>query len=104
MNAAIAVGTVRTYTHIDPQVPFTYETWMEAVRRAETFVSYGPLLDFHVDGKPMGSRLNLPVGGGTLDVSWEVASTTIPVSHVELVVNGEVQAGAPLPPEGGRGS
>jgi len=104
MNAATAVGTVRTYAHIDPQVPFTYEAWMEAVRRAETFVSYGPLLDFHVDGKPMGSRLSLPVGGGTFDVGWEVASATIPVSHIELVVNGEVQAGAPLPPEGGRGS
>jgi hypothetical protein len=104
MNAATAVGTVRTYAHIDPQVPFTYEAWMEAVRRAETFVSYGPVLDFHVDGKPMGSRLRLPVGGGTLDVGWEVASATTPVSHVELVVNGEVQAGAPLPPEGGRGS
>jgi hypothetical protein len=37
-------------------------------------------------------------------VGWEVASATIPVSHVELVVNGEVQAGAPLPSEGGCGS
>jgi len=104
MNAATAVGTVRTYAHVDPQIPFTYEAWKEAVRRAETFVSYGPLLDFHVNGKPMGSRFSLPVGGGTLDVGWEVASATIPVSRVELVVNGEVQAGAPLLYEGGRGS
>jgi hypothetical protein len=104
MNAATAVGTVRTYAHIDPQVAFTYDAWMNAVRRAETFVSYGPLLDLYVDGKPMGSRLNLPAGGGTLDVSWEVASVTIPVSHVELVVNGEVREGAALPPEGGSGS
>jgi hypothetical protein len=104
MNAATAVGTVRTYAHIDPQVAFTYDAWMNAVRRAETFVSYGPLLDLYVDGKPMGSRLNLPAGGGTLDVSWEVASVTIPVSHVELVVNGEVCEGAALPPGGGSGS
>jgi hypothetical protein len=94
---------VRTYAHIDPETPFTYEAWMEAVRRAETFVTYGPLLDFHVGGKPMGSRLSLPAGGGTLDVGWEVASVTIPVSRIELVVNGEVCEGAAVPPEGGHG-
>jgi hypothetical protein len=52
----------------------------------------------------MGSRLNLTAGGGTLDVGWEVASVTVPVSHVELVVNGEVCEGAALPPGGGSGS
>ena len=29
---------------------------MDAVRRCETFVTYGPLLEFCVDGKPMGRR------------------------------------------------
>lgn len=104
MNAATAVGTVRTYAHLDPDAPFTYEAWMAAVRRAETFVSYGPLLDLHVSGKPMGSRIDLPSGGGTLDVGWEVASATLPVSHIELVVNGEVRTGTALPPEGGVGN
>ena len=103
MNAATAVGTVRTYAHLNPQAPFTYEAWMEAVRHGETFVSYGPLLDFSVEGRPMGSRINLPATGGTLDVTWEVATATIPVSKVELVVNGEVQFNATLSPEGGRG-
>jgi hypothetical protein len=74
------------------------------VRRAETFVTYGPLLDFSVDGKPMGSHLSLPPGGGTLDVSWEVASITVPVSRVELVVNGEVREGDVVLPEGGQRS
>jgi hypothetical protein len=104
MNAATAVGTVRTYARTDPAFPFTYENWMEAVRRATTFVSYGPLLDFKVEGRPMGSRLSLPTSGGTLDVGWEVASITVPVSQVQLVVNGEVRAGVTVPPEGGRGN
>jgi len=104
MTAATAVGTVRTYAHTDPASPFTYEDWKEAVRRAETFVTYGPLLDFSVAGRPMGSRLSLTAGGGTLDVGWEVASVTVPVSRVELVVNGEVREGVAVPPEGGRGS
>jgi hypothetical protein len=94
MTASTAVGTVRTYAHIAESgsaAPFTYEAWKEAVRRAETFVTYGPLLEFSVDGLPMGSRIELPASGGTLDVTWQAASTTIPMSRVELIVNGEIR-------------
>ena len=43
---------MRTYARIDAGQPFTYKRWMQAVRRAETFVTYGPLLDIAVDGHP----------------------------------------------------
>jgi hypothetical protein len=91
MSAAMPLGAVRTYAHIPPDRAFTYAAWMDAVRRAETFVSYGPLLDFAVDGKPMGSRIELPSSGGTLDVTWQVSSVTVPMARVELVVNGEIR-------------
>ena len=91
MWAGVAVGTVRTYARIQPETPFTYDAWMDAVRRAETFVTYGPLLEFAVDGKPMGSRIPMTANGGTVDVVWQVASVTVPVSRVELVVNGEIR-------------
>jgi hypothetical protein len=91
MSADTAVGTVRTYAHIAPDQEFNYANWMAAVRRAETFVTYGPLLDFAVDGKPMGSRIALPSGGGTVDVTWQVSSVTIPMTRVDLVVNGEIR-------------
>jgi hypothetical protein len=91
MSASTAVGTVRTYARIAPDVAFTYETWMDAVQRAETFVTYGPLLEFAVDGHPMGSRIEMSSSGGTVDVTWQVASVTIPMSRVELIVNGEIQ-------------
>jgi len=91
MGADVAVGTVRTYAHITPEVPFTYATWMDAVRRAETFVSYGPLLEFSVAGQPLGSRIPMTGNGGTVDVVWQVASVTLPMSRVELVVNGEIR-------------
>lgn len=104
MSAGTAVGTVRTYARLPDGQPFIYEAWMEAVRRAETFVTYGPLLDFAVDGKPMGSRIDMPAGGGTVDVTWQVASVTVPASRVELIVNGEVRESAPLEPGGGAGS
>jgi hypothetical protein len=29
--------------------------------------------------------------GGTLDISWQVASVTVPISRIELIVNGEVR-------------
>ena len=91
MSATTAVGTVRTYARIDPRRPFTYETWKAAVRRANTFVTYGPLMEFAVEGQPPGSRLKMSRTGGTVDVTWELASVTVPMSRVELIVNGEIR-------------
>jgi hypothetical protein len=91
MTATTAVGTVRTYARIAPGMPFTYEAWKEAIRRAETFVTYGPLLEFSVEGLPMGSRIEMSASGGTVDVIWQAASATIPMSRVDLVVNGEIR-------------
>jgi hypothetical protein len=91
MSAATAVGSVRTYARIDDQREFTYESWLEAVKAGRTFVTYGPLLEFSVEGQPAGTRMELPSGGGTLDVEWEVSSVTVPMSRIELVVNGEIR-------------
>jgi len=104
MSASTAVGTVRTYAHLAPGTGFGYEAWMEAVRRAETFVSYGPLLDFAVGGQPMGSRIEMTSNGGTVDVTWQVASVTVPVSRVELIVNGEIRESQAVAPDRASGS
>jgi hypothetical protein len=98
MAANTAVGTVRTYARIASEVPFTYAAWMDAVRRAETFVTYGPLLDFAVDGRQMGGQIEMSASGGTVDVTWQVASVTIPMSRVELIVNGEIRESLAVPP------
>jgi hypothetical protein len=103
MAAATAVGTVRTYARIDPAHEFNYETWKEAVRGRETFVTYGPLLEFAVDGHPMGSRITMSSHGGTVDVVWQAASVTIPMSRVELVVNGEIRESLAVSPEAAAG-
>jgi len=69
MSADTAIGTVRTYARIREGDPFTYQSWMDAVRRAETFVTYGPLIDSRwtaADGQPVQDR-GL---GRTFDVSW----------------------------------
>ncbi len=103
MSANTAVGTVRTYARLGPDEPFVYEAWMETVRRAETFVTYGPLLDLNVEGHPMGSRIKMPASGGTVDVTWQVASATVPMSRVELVVNGEIRESVAVEAEAGSG-
>ncbi len=90
MCAATAVGTVRTYAQIDNR-DFTYDSWKESVRSGKTFVTYGPLIEFSVEGHTMGARIELPKSGGTLNAQWKVATVTIPVSKVELIVNGETR-------------
>jgi hypothetical protein len=104
MEAETAVGTLRTYAQIEPSREFTYETWKEAVRAARTFVTCGPLLEFEVEGKPAGSRIAMSAGGGTVDVTWHVASVTMPVSRVELIVNGEVRESVAVDRAGDAGS
>lgn len=94
MTAATAIGTVRTYARIGPNDEFDYESWKAAVRGGETFVTYGPLLEFQVDGRPMGSRIAMGRRGGTVEIGWQAASVTIPMSRVELVVNGEIRESA----------
>jgi len=90
MGADMAVGTVRTYAFIPQEEEFTYDAWKQAVRGAHTFVTYGPLMEFSVEGRPPGSWINMTASGGTVDVHWQVASVTVPMSRVELVSNGEI--------------
>lgn len=91
MLASTAVGAIRTYAHIPPDREFTYAHWMEAVKGGHTFVTYGPLLEFSVEGKPAGAWIDLKHRGGTVDVTWTAASVTMPMSRVDLVVNGEIR-------------
>lgn len=104
MNAATAVGSIRTYANLHTGGgAFTYEEWLDAVRRAETFVTYGPLLEFTVEVSPMGSRLKMKRTGGTVSVEWEAASVTVPMTRVELVVNGGTRESAAVKPWQDRG-
>jgi hypothetical protein len=89
MAAWMLLGGIRAYAHLGGR-DFTYENWMEAVRAGNTFVTIGPLIEFSVAGQPAGSRINLPAGGGTVDVEWTVASVSVPIDQVEVVVGGRV--------------
>lgn len=90
MDAMTELGAVRTYAHIKGQ-PFTYDSWKQAITSGDAFVTFGPLIDMQVNGADMGSVIDLPKGGGTLDVTWTLGSAIIPVTSVELVVNGKTR-------------
>lgn len=103
MSANTPVGAIRTYARTPKDTVFTYESWMDAIRSGQTFVSYGPLLDLKVEGQPPGSRIQLKRSGGALCVEWEAASVTTPITRVELIVNGVIREAASTKPEGDSG-
>ena len=47
----------------------------------------------------MGAKIQMTATGGTVDVTWQVASVTVPMSRVELVVNGEVRESVTVSPD-----
>jgi hypothetical protein len=87
MSAASLLGGIRTYAHLGDR-EFTYEGWMEAVRAGNTFVTVGPLIEFSVNGQPAGRRIDLPAGGGTVDVAWDIGSVTVPIEQIEVIAGG----------------
>jgi hypothetical protein len=104
MSSGTAVGAIRTYAKLADNHEFTYDEWKESIRRGQTFVTYGPLIEFNVDGRPAGSRIDMSSNGGTIDISWEAASVTVPMTRVELIVNGEVKESVPVSKWSGTGN
>jgi len=91
MTSDIAVGQYRTYVHIPREEEFSYDAWCRNLKLGRTFLSGGPLLEFSVDGAEVGDTVNLPTGGGTVEVS-ATASSTLPVHTLQIVQNGQVVA------------
>lgn len=87
MAAASQLGGVRTYTQLGDRA-FDYENWMAATKAGHTFVTVGPLADVQVEGCAPGSKVALPASGGTVHVTWQVASVRLPIDRVEVVVGG----------------
>jgi len=89
MSASAALGWRRTYARLDPDHPFTYDAWAEAVRAGRTVATTGPLIDLCVEGRGIGETIELPASGGTLEVR-ATAECFAPLSALELVHNGKV--------------
>ncbi len=88
MSAASLLGGVRTYAHLG-EMDFSYQGWMDAMRAGNTFVTVGPLIEFAVEGKPAGGRIEMPASGG-VEVTWNVESVRCPIEKIEVIAGGQV--------------
>jgi len=82
-------GLVRTYVRVEGQ--FDPVTWNAGLKKGRSFVTNGPMLSLTVNGRELGSRLELEKGDelnvlatAEIDPTWDL------LTHLELIVNGEV--------------
>jgi len=91
MGAYCALGWLRTYAKIDINEPFTYDNWANAIRAGRSISTNGPLIDLKVDGYCIGDVIDMPVGGGTVEVH-ALAECFSPLGTLQVIVNGQVVA------------
>jgi hypothetical protein len=90
-NNGMLLGGMRTYARLQPEEEFNYKNWIEAVRSGRTFVTNGPLLAFHVDGREPGAAVQASADPPTVRVRAE-ARSAVPFDRLELLANGKVVA------------
>lgn len=78
--------------YVKTGAPLTYSKWLAAFKAGRTFVSNGPLVWLEVDGKEPGEEIALPAARSVKVVAK--ARSLVPMSGLELVMNGEVVARA----------
>jgi TolB protein len=88
------VGSSRTYVHTGER-GLEAEAWRQGIREGRAFVSTGPLVEMTIDGHMPGETIDLPVGGGEVELSVWVRSIT-PLQTVTLISNGRVVEEIPL--------
>ena len=73
------------------------------MRSGNTFVTFGPLIEWNVEGHEAGARFKMKKSGGKVSVSWEVETVKYEMRTVELVVNGEIIEGKRVGKNKGQG-
>ena len=84
------LGPERTLVKAQPGES-AWQTWADHVRRGDAVVTNGPLLDFNVNGKPLGTIINWD-GGSTTVRGIATAVFHRPLDYLEIVANGKVVA------------
>ncbi len=75
--------------------PLEHRRWLAALKAGRSFATNGPLLEFTLDGHPIGDELALPAGGREV-VARVGLRSNVPVDHLEIVGNGQVIREIPL--------
>ena len=86
---SMITGGARLYVYTGED--FSYRRWIEGVRQGRVFATQGPMLFFAVGGKEAGGEFHLPARPADLAASAR-ASSYIPITKLEIVVNGQVAA------------
>ena len=87
----MAIGTTRVYVH--PDRPSDAGSYFAALKAGRSFVSTGPMLDFHVARAGPGQV----VSRGTGKQTWQLdVHTAVPIDTIEIVVNGAVVERLPV--------
>lgn len=82
-------GAERSYVYVPKR--FSLQGWFDALKRGETFVTNGPMLEFTVNGKGMGSDLRLKSGEKLIiDATASINPDIDVLESLELIEQGEV--------------
>ena len=81
----VPAGFSRVYVH-QPK-GFSYEGWIDGLKKGRSFVTTGPMLFAKVNGQQSGARFELGKRGRELIVTGEIISER-PQAFIEIVVNG----------------
>jgi TolB protein len=87
------VGLNRVYASV-ANGALDSQAWLDALRAGRTFATNAPLLDFSLDGNPIGSTVRLE-RGASVPFAARMRSI-VPVDHAQVVCNGEVVRELPL--------
>lgn len=83
----VPLGFGRVYVHLERK--FSYEQWLEGLNQGRSFVTTGPMTMVQADGLWPGKTFVRGSGNGKVTLSGSIRSQR-PLSHIEIVVNGEV--------------
>ena len=93
-----ALGAARVYADLGGKLEWA--RWVDAIREGRTMITNGPLVWMTVDGQGPGGEVQLPAGGGSVEVQATM-ETAFPVDRVELIFRGEPVQSIPVT-DGGR--
>jgi len=86
----INLGQDRTYVYTGDKKKFTYDSYIEGMRKGFSFATNGPLLFFEVNGRGPGHTLKIPSGKNKVRIRAR-ALCQYPLNEMEIVVNGAVE-------------
>ena len=87
------VGIIRTYAYLGSN--FTVAGWVDAIKKGNTFLTSGPVVEFQVNGKIPGDSVKLPAPG-VVSLQGQVWSST-PITLVRIYHNGRAWRDLSIP-------